>query len=153
MDLVEGILYMLDNGVNRNSGDFSANWFNEFIRFDSIIRDYPKSKSYRYYLKKLEEAIRYSQHDDVIAEIIESVDKFPRYYIFIASIQKEKQSITNFKGEMDKRVERTLKKIGQSKWIKEAILELWFLFRTLDKNYKVFFHQTVVHQTKSLNKL
>ena len=27
-----------------------------------------------------------------------------------------------------------------------------FLFRTLDKNYKVFFHQTVVHQTNPSNK-
>lgn len=133
MELVEGILYMLDTGVKWKAGEFSANWFNEFTRFDSIVWDYPKSKSYCYYLKKLEETIRYSQHDDAIAEIIESVDKFPRYYIFIASVQKEKQSRTNFKGEMNKRVERMLKKIGQSKWIKETTLELYEMKNELHK--------------------
>lgn len=136
IELIRGILYRLSSGVTWKSGGFSRDWFKVFISFNSHVHELPYA--YGYYVKNLEETMHdFSQNknlDEIFENTLGIAETFQEGYIFISSIQKNIQNKKKFKEDMDKRMENLLITIGQSKQIKNSIIELW---KTKEELYNI----------------
>lgn len=113
MRLIEGILSRLNDGINDKCGDFNKDWSDDFLRFNSFVKD--TSMLYKYYLEN------FSGYRDR-SENVPSTS--PVEYIPIGSTVKKDPNIKVFQKEMDKKIESMLRGIGESESVKKRIVEL-----------------------------
>lgn len=143
--LMGGILFRLYLGVvGSESNNFDAKWFEYFIKFNSRVHSF--SESYRYYIRKLNSAT--SNSEDSFIDVPESGEP-SKNYIFVACTQKDEQSMKSFKEEMDKKMEKMLRRIAVSTRIKKSLLELCKMEDELYKNlYSIFSSLTKIKSIK-----